>query len=198
MFELDWTATGAVASVITALGTAAMAVAIIVTAVYARRTLAAATADSRARTRPVIIAEFRREVLSQGTVLLVLKNLGASVAKDVRVTFDPAPPQDIDALPDDNMARWIYQRYESAIPTWAPSWTLANVIRTGHDAMDPMTVTASYEGPDGTQYSDAYFLDPNHILTETTSNPSKVTDPIKLEQQKVSAIQALVRTIRAH
>lgn len=55
-----------------------------------------------------------------------------------------------------------------------------------------------YEGPDRTQYSDAYFVDPNHILTETTSNPSKVTDPIKLEQQKVSAIQALVRTIRAH
>src|SRR6266545_3644043 len=107
MSETSWIALGAIAGVVTAVGTAAMAVAIIVTAVIARRTLNATHDDSRARTRPIMIAELRRELLSHGTVLLVLKNLGASVAKNVTVRFEPGPPEDLESLPDDNMQKWI-------------------------------------------------------------------------------------------
>ena len=175
-----------------------MAVAIIITAVIAKRTLAATREDSRARTRPVIVAELRRELLSHGTTLLVLKNLGASVAKDVVVTFDPPPPKDFESLPNDNMMKWIYERYATPVTTWAPEWTVSNVIRGGEDELKPITVKVTYTGPDGTPYEDPYFLHPDHILKETSANPSKVSDPVKLEQQKVSALQALVRTIRAH
>ncbi|WP_299449074.1 hypothetical protein [uncultured Serinicoccus sp.] len=90
MTDTDWVALGAIAGALTALGTAAMAVAIIVTALYARDTLQATRDDSRARTRPVIVAELRRESLSKGTALLVLKNLGQSVAANVSVTY-PGP-----------------------------------------------------------------------------------------------------------
>lgn len=196
MGEADWIALGSIAGLITALATVAMAVAIIVTAVFAKHTLEETRADSRARTRPVIVAELRRELLSRGTTLLALTNLGESVAKDVAITFDPPPPEGVESLPNDNMLKWIYQRYQTSISTWAPGWAISNVIRTGEDGLEPITVTARYTGPDGTTYDDSYALHPDHILKETSSSPSKASDPIELEQQKVSALHALVRTLR--
>lgn len=197
MTQDDWIALGSIAAAVTAVGTVVMAVAIVVTAWYARGTLSATRSDSRERTRPVIVAELRRELLAQGTTLIVLRNLGASVARNVTVTFVPPPPENFRDLPADNMMKWIYERYANPITTWAPGWTVSNVIRSGHDALNPITVTATYEGPDGTRYVDAYELHPDHVLKETESNPSKTDDPVKLEQQKLSALQALVRTLRS-
>jgi hypothetical protein len=120
--DSDWIAIGAVAAAITALFTAAMAVAIIVTAIYARRTLAAAKDDSRARTRPELVAYLERELLSHGTILLVVKNFGASSATDVRVDFDPPAPSadEVAALPDSDMKKWVYQRCAEPVPVWGP------------------------------------------------------------------------------
>jgi hypothetical protein len=189
MSQTDWIALGSIATAVTA-------VAIIVTAIIAGHTLTATRLDSRARTRPVMVAELRRELLSHGTILIVLKNLGTSVAKNVTVRFEPPAPDNLDELPDSNMLKWLYQRYATPITTWAPGWTLSNVIRAGDDTLEPITVTAIYEGPDGTPYKDPYFLHPDHILKATESTPSKTREPVTLEQQKISALQALVRTIR--
>lgn len=118
MSESDWVAVGAVAAVVTAVFTAAMAVAIIVTAVYAKRTLTATKDDSRARTRPALVAYLERELLSHGVILLVIKNFGCSVAADVQVAFDPPAPsiEDVAALPDSDMTKWLYQRFEEPVP----------------------------------------------------------------------------------
>jgi hypothetical protein len=191
--DTDWIAIGAVAAF-----TAAMAVAIIVTAVYAKRTLVATKDDSRARTRPVLVAYLERELLSHGTILLVVKNFGASSAVNVGLEFDPpAPPKaEVDALPDSDMKKWLYQRFAEPVPVWAPGWTTSNVIRAGQDTLEPVAVALSYEGPDGSSYTEHFFLHPDHILKETSSAPSKTDDPVKLGQQAVSAMQALVRTLR--
>ena len=196
MLETDWVAMAAVAGVVTAAGTVAMAIAIVVTARLAKGTLEAAREDSRARTRPVMVAELQRELLAHGSTLLVVKNLGSSVAKQVELHFDPHPPNDVGALGEADMMKWIYDRYSTPVTTWAPGWVASNVIRSGHEEISPLTVTIKYQGPDGTRYEDPYFLNPDHVMKETESNPSKTDDPIKLEQQKVSALQALVRTIR--
>lgn len=198
MSESDWVALATIAGVVTAAGTVAMAIAVIVTALYAKGTLEATREDSRARTRPVIVAELQRELLSHGTILLVIRNLGASVAKDVSVTFDPPAPDDVDSLPISDNWGWIYKRFGQPITTWSPGWTTSNVVRAGDDTLNDFVVTVNYAGPDDTKYEDVYHLHPSHTLNETTSNPSKVSDPIKLEQQKVSALQALVRTLRSH
>lgn len=191
-------AVGSVAAVVTALFTAAMAVAIIVTAIYAKRTLVAAKADSRARTRPVLAAYLERELLSHGTILLVIKNFGSSSAAEVRVAFDPPAPgtEDVAALPDSDMTKWIYQRFAEPVPIWAPGWSTSNVIRAGQDALDQFTVTLSYLGSDGFPYEEPFLLHPNSILKETSSTPSQTDNPIELGQQGVSALQALVRSIR--
>ena len=175
-----------------------MAIAIIVTAIYAKRTLVAAKDDSRARTRPALAAYLERELLSHGTILLVIKNFGPSSAAEVRVEFDPpAPgPEDIAALADSEMIKWLYLRFAEPVPIWAPGWSTSNVIRSGQDALNPFTVRLSYSGPDGTRYEERFPLHPDHILKETSSTPSMTDNPIKLGQQGVSALQALVRTIR--
>ncbi|WP_091675880.1 hypothetical protein [Amycolatopsis marina] len=198
MSETDWIAFGSIAGAVTAVATALMAVAVIITAFIAGHTLKATREDSRAKTRPIMVAELRRELLSEGTTLIVLKNLGASIAKNVNVGIEPPPPDDLDELPDDNMMKWIYERYATPITTWAPGWTLSNVIRAGYDTLRPITVTVVYEGPDGTQYEDMYYLHPDHILKETESNPSQTTELVKLEQQKIKTLRALVRTIRSN
>lgn len=186
------------AAVVTAIFTAAMAVAIIVTAVYAKRTLVAAKDDSRARSRPALAAYLERELLSHGTVLLVIKNFGPSSATDVQVAFDPPAPaaDDLNTLPDSDMMKWLYQRFIDPVPVWAPGWSTSNVIRAGQDPLEALVVKASYCGPDGTRYEDRFALHPAHILKTTSSTPSKTDDPIKLGQQAVSALQALVRTLR--
>ena len=198
MTDTNWIAVGSIAAVVTAVFTAAMAVAIIVTAFYAKRTLGAAKDDSRARTRPTLVAFLEREILSHGTILLVIKNFGPSSATDVRVAFDPPAPSndDVTALLDSEMKKWLYQRFAEPVPVWATGWTTSNVIRSGQDELEPFTVSLSYLGPDGTLYKEDFTLNPDHILKETTSSPSKTNDPIKLGQQGVSALQALVRTIR--
>lgn len=71
------------------------------------------------------------------------------------------------------------------------------VIRSGHDPLEAFEVTLSYLGPDGSEYEERFALHPDHILKETSSAPSNTDNPIKLGQQGVSALQALVRTIRA-
>lgn len=186
--EANWVAVAAIAGAVTAS-------AVVVTAFIAARTLKATRDDSRARTRPIIVAELRRELLSPGTTLLVLRNLGASVATNVTVAFNPGPPPDVDSLPDTDMWKWIYHRFAKPITTWAPGWTLSNAIRAGHDPLPPVVVTVSYTGPDGTKYHDRYDLHPDHMLKETSSSPSKTHDPVKMEQQKIAALQALVRAI---
>lgn len=197
MTESGWIALGFAAAVVTAWFTAAMAVAIIVTAVYAKGTLVAAKEDSRARTRPALAAHLERELLSHGAILLIIKNFGPSSATDVRVAFDPPAPsaEEVAAFPDSDTTKWLYQRFQAPVPNWAPGWSRSNVIRAGQDVLDSLTVTLSYFGPDGTPYEERFPLHPDHVLKEANTTPSKAENPIKLGQQEVSALHALVRTI---
>lgn len=69
----------------------------VTTAVIAAWSLKGSRDDSRERSRPVIVAELQRNPLTHGAQSLIVRNYGASVAKDVSVKFDPALPD-----PDDS------------------------------------------------------------------------------------------------
>lgn len=185
--DLAATISAAAAAVSTLLTLAAVLVAV--------GTLRAARDDSRERSRPVIVAQLQRELLSPGAINLVLRNFGMSVATDVSVRFDP-PPSGIDDLPDSDMWKWLYQAYASPIATWAPGWSLTNVVRAGHDDIEAFTVVLDYSGPDGTAYRESVNLDPIPILKTTSAAPSDTEDPAKLAQQAIHVLRALVRTLR--
>lgn len=192
-----WLAIGAVAGAATALGTVAMAIAVVITAVIASKTLGAARADSAARTRPSLVAEFRRDQLTPGVILLVLRNMGASVAFDVRVTFEPSAPDDLNSLRDESNFKWLYLRYAEDVPSWAPGWTLSNIARSPSERMDPLVVRIRYRGHDGTKYDETFHLQPDHITKDTAARPSVPTDPKALEQQKVRALQAIAKGLQS-
>lgn len=183
------------AVVISALAAAASALLTLLAVAVAVRTLNASRDDSRERSRAFVVPELRRELLSQGTINMRIRNVGPTSARDVEVQFDPPPPAELEELPDDNMWKWVYRAYAKKIDTWPPGWTLSNVVRAGHDDISEFSVTVSYSGIDGTKYRDTFRLDPEPLLRSTASSPSDTGDaPNGWEKRKVRALEALVQS----
>jgi len=76
------------------------------------------------------------------------------------------------------------------------AWTLSNIVRAGHDQLDPFAVIVNYAGPDVTRYTERYEIDPTPILKTTSLSPSDTKDPFDWEKRKVRALEALVQQNR--
>ena len=166
------------------------AMAAVVTAVIAVRSLAGTREDSRDRTRPVLTAELKRSPLTHGTIDLVLSNYGRTSARNVRVAFDPPIPKP-ENLPESDMQHWIGLRYAKPLVQWPPSMTLSNVYRAGPDNVHPVTVTIRYEGQDRRKYEDGFYLDPDILMKETEATPS---DSTPAEKRVAKALEVIART----
>jgi hypothetical protein len=184
--------TTATSATIAALAAVASAIAVIGTAWIAAQSFRASRRDSQERTRPVVVAELRRGALTPGTLDLVVRNYGLSVARELRVEFVPSLPP-ADSLPPSDMRHWLARRYTRAIDTFPPGKTMSNVYRSGYETADPIMVVVNYSAADGQSYTDRFVLDPADHLTETTSAPSDSNDRgLRL----IRAIEALVRAAR--
>lgn len=160
------------------------AMAATITAAIAIITLIRASNDSRLRSQPVVIAEIRRAPDADTSFDLVVRNTGPTIARDVRVTFDP-PLVLPDEEPEEHYATlWIIKRYEHAIPMLAPGQELSNTwwfgaAREGEivnvePTPDRVLVRISYRGRGRRRKSDEFPLDMNaHTRgTSTTSSSS--------------------------
>lgn len=130
----------------------------IVAAFIGLRSLLRAARDSRDRSRPVMIAQLDRHPDSDMHLRLTIKNVGASLARDVRVTFDPK-------LPDTSTPQWRYGAYfrrmfADTISTFGPGQELANPWWTHQDVAAPKTCTVSfaYKDAQGRTYSDQFVI----------------------------------------
>lgn len=89
-------------------------------------TLAEIKRDSRDRTRPMMSAELRAAVLTQNPELHIC-NRGQSVAKNIRVSFDPPLPvlegSEAEGLP----TPFLQRRYGDVITTLTPGLVLDNI-----------------------------------------------------------------------
>lgn len=183
-YSAFWTGVGAVATV------AAAVVAIV--------TLLSIKSDSRDRARPVLSAELLPITLSRGTMELVVQNVGAGVAKDVKVTFDPPVTEDIGT-----MAAYMTRRYAGVIPTMGPGRRLTNVYGHwtgdgGHELDEPVpkqvTVTITYRDSHGRSYTDTYDLDVMTLRNQTTTSPGN-TDEQGMRKRLVQAVEAIARGV---
>ena len=179
------------AAIVAAFAAGASALAAIVTAIVAVRSLVGTRRDSRDRTRPVIVAQLKRAPLSHGTLDLILSNYGSTSAEHVQVGFDPPLP-DPSNLPPSDMRQWIALRYSKTFNQWPPGMTLSNVYRAGHDAVEAVTVSVRYQGQDGTQYRDDFELDPDALIKETQASPSSTTPA---EKRVIGALEAMARAL---
>ncbi len=201
------------AAVVSAIAAAASAVLTLIAVVIAAATLIGARKDAQRATAqaetdrredllPYLTPELERELLSHGTLNLVIKNWGRTAARDVQVAFTPPPPTDLVSLPDSDMMTWLYEAYAKPITLWPPRWRMTNVYRAGQDETAPVSLKITYEGPDGHQYEDDFTLDPAPLLKTTASSPSdpSTSDPGARQEAWLKRIarglEALTRTMR--
>ena len=156
---------GAVASA----GTVATAA----TAIWA---LTRASLDSRERTRPLVVAYLENdENFGHSVMALVVKNAGASVARNLEVAFDPN--LSANGASTHGLLTYVARRYAAVIPLLAPGAQLRNTWRVAGDvegagASAPRRMRAVVSYSHGRRrYKDDFVLDASAIESETGAMP---------------------------
>ncbi|WP_152539277.1 hypothetical protein [Nesterenkonia sp. AN1] len=105
----------------------------VITLVVAAWSLAGSRRDSRERTRPLVVASLQvGPTFVHGATYLVVGNYGATAARDLTLTFDPALPEgEAPAAPSLPIRRHsaisIRARYAQPLEVLAPSQKLINL-----------------------------------------------------------------------
>jgi hypothetical protein len=163
------------------------------------RTLRRVRDDSRERSRPFVVAKLRDVPYADATQSLVVQNVGASVARDLRVTFEPPIADPAGSDGNAELARYLLRRYERPISVLAPGDELDNLYYSGepghpgyeNDLGFPETVTVrvAYEGPDKHRYEDRFPLDVGLIRHRTyTASPGSPDEVAKRTAKAVESI----------
>jgi hypothetical protein len=137
---------------------ALVALALVVAAVQ----LADARADKRARERPFVVVEFDGERHPE-EVDIVVRNIGATIARDVEISFDPPLQTTFD---DTGYGASFMKSFTEGIPALNPGQSLRAMFDTGAqraqaDLPSRYVATISYSGDlRGAQpYSESAVLD---------------------------------------
>ncbi|MGL5827422.1 MAG: hypothetical protein ACRCYU_21830 [Nocardioides sp.] len=132
------------------------------------------------------------------TSVVAIQNVGASVAEDIQVTFDPPIEESMGQL-----AGFLSRRYARVIPTMGPGRRLTNIYGhlrgDGSSSFDEavpviLTVTIAYKDSHGREYRDVYDLTTETLRNETTSSPSN-TDEKGMQRRLVKALEAIARGV---
>lgn len=173
---------------VTTIAATVSAAATVITALIAVLALQSTARDSRDRTRPLLVAELRRSTLGSQTQDLVIKNYGASVARDVTLIFDP-PLTETDDISKN--VHWICERFRRPVSVWAPGTMMSNVYKHPEENPGRRTVLISYRGPGRERYADKFDIDPAVMDLESFSNPSE--RPGTELERMVIALHAIAR-----
>lgn len=168
------------------------------------RTLKRSDRDSQARSRPMVAAELRDEPYATATQLLVIKNYGPTVARNVKVTFDPPLGDPAPEKAHESMAPFLKRRYAKPIPSLVPGQELDNIYFDGECAgaggwknrephPDQVRVTVELDAPDGARYIDHFDLDVNLIRDRTMVTSSR--HPEERLKRAVKALEDINKTL---
>jgi hypothetical protein len=162
-------------------GSALGAIAGITATVVAVMALRSSAADNRARSQPMVTAEFRPAPDSDSTIDFVVSNAGPTPARDVKVSFDPelVMPADTSRL----VAPFIVKRYGKSIPVLNPGQLLSNTWWAGEHTggyelenreptPDQVTVTLSYLGIGRKRIVESFPLTVETVTDTTWSTSS--------------------------
>jgi len=194
MVDSAWVAAGAAC----AAGAAAW-----VAAINGSRTLARARRDSRDRSRPMLAAELRDVPYATASQALVIRNAGATIARNVEVTFQPPIPDPEPAMEASSVTPFLKRRYAKPIPVLTPGMELDNLWYVGEaygngyvnsePTPDKVDVHLSYDAPDGTRYSDVFPLDVDLLRKRTYSTSS--SSPEEQAKEAVKALKAIQHAV---
>jgi hypothetical protein len=121
---------------------------------YARRSANASREQTKQQrqaakdaTQPMLWVDIRGDDGQGQALLLLLGNSGPSIARNVKVTFDPAPPSTLDIEP---ILQILKQGLTSLPPGRTMQWALGAAHNTnGWDAPNAYRVRIEAEGPFG-------------------------------------------------
>lgn len=141
--------------------------------------------DSKAKSRPMVAAELREIPYTEGSQMLVVRNYGPSIARDVRVTFDPEIPDG--EHPEQGMTQFLKRRYASPISVLTPGMELDNIYYSARrddggkkvnnePTPDQVTVTITYKNDAGQEFTDHFPIDTNLLRNRTYSESSASFD----------------------
>ncbi len=193
---LDWWTAPKAGATAAAVGASSAVVA----ATSGVRTLRQNRRDSRSRSRPMMAAELRDHPHVRATQLLVVKNYGPSIARNVTVTFDPAIPDP--PHPATSMTPFLKNRYATPIAVMTPGMELDNIYFSGErDSTEgwvnreptpaKVTVTIAYENDNGHQFTDDFPLDTRLIRDRTYTSSS--TSPEALMEDAAKSLKGLLK-----
>lgn len=145
------------------------------TATVAVLALLSTARDSRARTDPIVTAEFRIPPDSDSTIDLVIRNLGPTPARDVTLNFEPPL-----SVPDGGgpfLATYIVNRYKGTIPVLSPGQELTNIWWAGRvdgnqmvnaePTPESVVITIGYRGVGWRRRSARYGLQVETVSSTT-------------------------------
>lgn len=181
-----------------------VALAAVVTAIIAIFALRSTAADSRERSRPIVLAFFRLAQHNESAFDLVVRNYGTSSASDISVTFHP--PFDDEARKD-HMMNALAQRYDKPVPLMPPGSEITNVWwaldftapngsgKNRYPAPDDAVMTITYKGNRRRLYKDKIKLDTNWMKGDT-STVSSASRP-GLQKQNSASLKKIAEEARA-
>lgn len=186
-------------------GAGLSALAAIVAGLVAVVALVRTVADSRERSRPMVIAEFQPGPNSDSTIDLVVRNVGLTVARDLVVRLDPSP-----VIPGEGgpyLTAYTLQRYAAPIAVLAPGQELRNIwwsgsVRGGSNDLendeptsDDVNVSVRYRGYGNARYADTYILHVD-VVKLTTFAVSSTSLPGRLKTIDASLREVATATTR--
>jgi hypothetical protein len=120
---LHWWTTARVASA-AAIGGVGIAA---ITGTTAVRTFRHSRRATQRTTRPMMIASLQPS--GSKLAALVVSNAGPSIARNVRVSFDPPLPEhEKTSGGEPSILPWVRRRYSKSISAWAPGYTARNTF----------------------------------------------------------------------
>jgi len=175
----------------------------IATAIVAIVTLRQLRNDSKQQSRPIVVAELR-PASTRGSQIIVIRNYGRTLARDISVAFDPDLPKAPKGREHSWVTGFLDSRYEYSISALAPSAELDNLYFVGVAGDGPefvpdepvpeqVTVSISYSSADRTDsYLDEYLLDVDILKKRTTITARE--DP---EKDQVESLKSIAQSMAA-
>lgn len=187
----------AVAAVVTAVAT----VALVIPGVWA---ILSAKRDSRDRTRPVMVAELGHHHEDPMILIVIVRNAGPTVARNVRLTFNPELPNS--EADRDRYAKYLRTMFGDVIPTVAPGQVFSNPWHTRDRDGVPgeCTVTVRYEDTRGRKYEDSYLISIQPFLGALIVEASgsirgllkKLSEEARTQNRTLGQMNRILETLR--
>lgn len=181
-----------------------VALAAVVTAIIAIFALRSTASDSRERSRPIVLAFFRKSPHNESAFDLVVHNYGTSAASDIDVEFDPPFTAE---QRNDHMVKALAQRYDKPVPLMPPGAEITNVWwaldfsapngsgSNRYPTPDEALVSITYTGNRRRRYEEKINLDTSWMKGDT-STVSSASRP-GLHKQNTTSLKKIADESRA-